>query len=672
MKWLAHLFRFGPSSDEPAAPGKSPHYADRAQPPRTREQIAVVHIKTGNALLGEGRFDEAAQQYRQAILVDVMHVGAHINLGFTLVQLGQLAEALAPLRQALALDPTSHDAHYLIGTVLLSQHAFTTAIAHLEQTIALKPDLLVAYRDLGKALHEIGQHARAKTVLRAGLAVDSQFADLHYFLGNIALHQMELDEALTSYDRALAIQPDYAAVHNNKAQALLDLCEFGSAAAAARKALALDPSMHAARSNLLMILSSDGHCSPEDYLVEARLYGELLMAQKGSVTASRAAVNHAQPREAARPLRIGFVSGDLHNHPVGFFLDNVMAFWDCSLGTEAIAYSNHPSHDELTVRLQARFSAWRDLSIMGDEAAARQIESDCIDVLVDLSGHTAENRLPLFARRPAPVQVSWLGYWASTGLPTIDWLLADPISIPPDQRGHFTESIWYLPDTRLCFTPPAGAGVPPVSDLPARDAGYITFGSFQRLTKLNDDVLALWARVMQAVPESRLRLQSKQMQDRTARAHLLQRLRVAGIDAQRVQLVEASTRLEYLAAHAEVDILLDTFPHTGATTTCEALWMGVPTLTLAGTTMLARQGASLLSCAGLAEWVARDQDDYVALAVRHACDLDALGRLRASLREQVSTSPVFDAARFTANLQTALRELSRESTRRAMPRQGGA
>lgn len=664
MNWLARLFRFGPSSDEPAAPDQSPQSVAIAQPPQTREQTAAAHIKIGNALLDEGRFEDALQRYRQAILVDCMHVGAHVNLGFTLVQLGQMTEALAALRQALALDPKSHDAHYLIGTVLLSQHAFTTAIVHLEQAIALKPDLLVAHRDLGKVLHDIGQHERAKTVLHAGVAIDPQFADLHYFLGNIALQQMELDDALTSYDRALAIQPDYAAVHNNRAQVLLDLCEFGSAAAAARKALALDPSMHAARSNLVMTLSVDGHCSPEDYLVEARLYGELLMAQKGSVTSSRAAVNHVQTSTAARHLRVGFVSGDLRNHPVGFFLDNVMAFWDRSLGLEAIAYSNHPSCDELTARLKTRFSAWRDLSIMPDEAAARQIESDGIDVLVDLSGHTPENRLPLFARRPAPVQVTWLGYWASTGLPTMDWLLADPTSIPPDRRAHFTESIWYLPDTRLCFTPPAGAGVPPVSVLPARDAGYVTFGSFQRLTKLNDDVLALWARVMQALPESRLRLQSRQMQDRTARAHLLQRLQVAGIDAQRVQLVEASARLEYLAAHAEVDILLDTFPHTGATTTCEALWMGVPTLTLAGTTMLARQGASLLGCAGLADWIARDKDAYVAFAVRHASDLDTLGRLRASLREQVAQSPVFDAARFTANLQTALREISREHTRR--------
>lgn len=653
MHWLSRLLRRDPNPCKPPLGGGP---ADRAglSGAHRLEITAAAHTRDGNALLGRGRFDEAAEQYRQAIHADARHVDAHVNLGFTLIELGRLQEALAPLRQALALAPASHDAHYLLGTVLLAQRALTPAIEHLEQAIALKPDLLVAYRDLGRALHEIGQHARAKSVLRGGIEVGSGFADLHYFLGNIEAHEMELHDALASYRRALAIQPDYAAVHSNMAPALLNLCDFKGAAASARKALALDPSMHHARSNLLVALSCDAQCAPEDYFAEARLYGEVLMAQTAARPAAHAGTAHAEAFSAARRLRIGFVSGDLRSHPVGFFLENVLAHWD-GLDMEAIGYSNHPSHDDLTARLKARFGAWRDVSGLSDEAVARQIQSDRIDVLIDLSGHTADNRLPLFARRPAPVQVSWLGYWASTGLPEIDYLLADPISVPPDQRAHFTESLWYLPDTRLCFTPPAGADVPQVSGPPALHAGHITFGSFQRLTKLNDGVLGLWARVLQAVPGSRLRLQSEQMKDRTAGTQLLHRLVSAGIVATRVQLAEAGTRIEYLAAHAEVDILLDTFPHSGATTTCEALWMGVPTVTLSGTTMLARQGASLLTCAGLSEWIASDEDDYVARAVRHAGDLESLARLRTGLREQVAASPLFDAARFTQLLQKAVR-----------------
>jgi protein O-GlcNAc transferase len=617
------------------------------------ETTAAGHIRAGNALLDQGRLDAAAAKYRQAIQVDATSADAHVNLSFALIELGRQGEALATLRRAVALAPTSPDAHYLLGTALQQELALAPAIEHFERAIALKPELLVAYRDLGKALHDAGQHDRARTVLQAGLAVDARFTDLHFFLGNIELHQMRLDEALASYRQALALQPDYAVVHSNMAQALLNLCDFRGAAAAARRALEIDPWMHFARSNLLMTLSSDMQYSSDEYLAEARRYGDLVTARLApyKVEALPGAT------EPARRLRIGFVSGDLRSHPVGFFLESVLAHWNSGLGMEAVAYSNHPAHDDLTARLKSRFNMWRNIWGLSDEAVARLVVSDGINVLVDLSGHTAENRLPLFARRLAPVQVSWLGYWASTGVPTMDFVVADPISVPPEHRSQFTESIWHLPETRLCFAPPAGPGVPEVSSLPALRAGHVTFGSFQRLTKLNDGVLRLWARVLHALPGSRLRLQSTQMKDPSARASLLQRLAAAGIDTARVQLAAPGTRLEYLAAHAEVDILLDTFPHSGATTTCEALWMGVPTITLAGATMLARQGASLLGCAGLAQWIAADEDDYVARATQHASDLEALSRLRSGLRQQAQASPLFDAVRFAAQLQKALHSM---------------
>ncbi len=603
---------------------------------------------------------DAAEQYREAIRADPLHADAHTNLAFVLIRMSDPEEALPLLTRAVALAPESHDAHYLLGTLLQAKLAFGPAIHHFERAIALKPDLLEAYRDLGKALHDTGNHERARAILRAGLQVDPGFVDLHYFLGNIELQQVRLQEALTSYRQALEIQPDYAAVHSNVAQVLLNLCEFDGAAEAARKALAINPSMHFARSNLLMTLSCDARCSPEEYLAEARRYGEVLASETGHGAAKPP---HARRPGAASPaerrLKVGFVSGDLHNHPVGYFLENVLAHWDDGLELEAIAYSNHPAQDDMTARLKALFTDWRDIWGRDDESVARLIDMDGIDILVDLSGHTAENRLPLFARRPAAIQVTWLGYWASTGVATMDHLLADPISVPPEHRAHFTETLWYLPDTRLCFTPPAGPGVPDVSSPPALQRGRITFGSFQRLTKLNEGTLRLWARVLNAVPGSQLRLQSTQMKDPEARAQLLQRLTAVGVPEQQVELALPGTRMEYLAAHAQVDILLDTFPHTGATTTCEALWMGVPTLTLAGATMLARQGASLLGAVGLADWVAADEGDYVDRAVRHSEDIEALARLRKGLRRQVADSPLFDAPRFAAHLQTAFRDMYR-------------
>jgi predicted O-linked N-acetylglucosamine transferase (SPINDLY family) len=365
-------------------------------------------------------------------------------------------------------------------------------------------------------------------------------------------------------------------------------------------------------------------------------------------------------------LRIAFVSGDLRNHPVGYFLENVLAHWK---GEEmaVTAYSNHPACDDLTARLQATVTTWRDISGLNDDEAAGLIEADQIDVLIDLSGHTAYNRLPMFARRVAPVQVSWLGYWASTGVPAIDHVIADPISVPAPHRLQFTENVWYLPSTRLCFSAPTTAETAAVSELPASRNGYVTFGSFQRVTKINDGVVRLWAEVLAAVPQSLLRLQSAQLGDASARSRLLARFAANGVDASRLQLFGPDTRSAYLAAHAEVDILLDTHPHSGATTTCEALWMGVPTVTLAGKTLLSRQSASLLTCAGLADWVAADEAGYVECAVRQARDQAGLSLLRAVLRDQVTRSPLFDAAQFTADFQGAMHAMWQ---RRAPPQVG--
>jgi protein O-GlcNAc transferase len=292
------------------------------------------------------------------------------------------------------------------------------------------------------------------------------------------------------------------------------------------------------------------------------------------------------------------------------------------------------------------------LTGLSDEAAARLIHADGVHVLIDMSGHTGYNRLPVFAWKPAPVQVSWLGYFATTGVAEIDYLLADQVGVPEARQAQFTESLWYLPDTRLCFTAPAADLA--VAPLPALANGRITFGCFQNLTKVNEGVLELWGKVMAALPDATLRLQCKQFSEPALVAQLQQRLQRHGIDPARVATHGSAQRAAYLAAHAEVDMILDTFPYPGGTTTCEALWMGVPTLTLAGDSLLARQGASLLSAAGLAQWVANSQEEYVAKAVAFASDLPELAALRAGLREQVLASPLFDAPRFARHFEEAL------------------
>jgi predicted O-linked N-acetylglucosamine transferase (SPINDLY family) len=290
---------------------------------------------------------------------------------------------------------------------------------------------------------------------------------------------------------------------------------------------------------------------------------------------------------------------------------------------------------------------------LSDENLAQQIREDGIDILIDLSGHTAHNRLPMFAWKPAPIQVSWLGYFATTGVTAIDYLIADPWTLPESEEANFTENIWRLPETRLCFTPPDVDME--ITPLPALSNGHLTFACFNNLTKMNDTVVALWARILAAVPTSRLFLKSKQLREASVRQSVVDRFAAHGIDSERLILEGLSPRAEYLATYQRVDIALDPFPYTGGTTSVEALWMGVPVLTLAGECFLSRQGVGLLMNAGLPEWIAADADDYVARAVSHASDLQRLAALRNGLRQQVLASPVFDAQRFAHHFETALR-----------------
>jgi len=309
-----------------------------------------------------------------------------------------------------------------------------------------------------------------------------------------------------------------------------------------------------------------------------------------------------------------------------------------------------PVPQGVTHRYEHSSSCARPLS---DERLAHKIREDRIDILIDHSGHTAHNRLPMFAWKPAPVHVSWLGYFATTGVAAMDYLIADPWTLPESEEANFTEKIWRLPQTRLCFTAPdVDLPVPP---LPALENGTITFGCFNNLTKMNDSVVALWARILTAVPRSRLFLKAKQLGEASVKQSIVERFAGHGIHSERLTLEGRSPRPEYLAAYQRVDIGLDPFPFPGGTTTAESLWMGVPVLTLAGERFLARQGVGLLMNAGLPDWIAADPEDYVARAVSHAGELHRLAALRSGLRAQVLASPIFDAPRFARHFEAALR-----------------
>ncbi|MEJ2033782.1 MAG: tetratricopeptide repeat protein, partial [Deltaproteobacteria bacterium] len=533
-----------------------------------------------------------------------------------------------------------------LGNVLRDQGKLGEAVANFQKALVLKPGHASAHCNLGSAFQDQGKLEEAEASYFRALALEPNLVEAHNNLGNVLKDQGKLAEAVSSYRRALALKPDFVEAHNNLGNALKARGELEAAVLSYRKALSLKPDYADAHSNLLLCLHYLPSLSSSDYFGEARGYGR----QAASQVSERFSDWHCS--FTPERLRVGLVSGDFRNHPVGYFLEGLLANIDPNR-IELIAYPTHQQEDELTARIRSCFVAWTPLQGMKDEMAARLIHTDGVHVLLDLAGHTANNRLPIFAWKPAPVQVSWLGYPASTGLAEMDYLLADPYVVPLEDEGHFTETIWRLPESYLCFSPPQAAVE--VGPLPALAAGRIVFGSFNNPTKMNDSVVALWAKVLHAVPDSRLFLKARPFSEPTVAEGARHRFEALGIAPERLVLEGyVPRREEHLAAYNRVDIALDPFPYNGTTTSVEGLWMGVPFLTRRGDRFVSRVSESIARNAGLADWVAMDDEDYVAKAAAHASDLEKLARLRAGLREQVLASPVFDAPRFVRNFETAL------------------
>jgi protein O-GlcNAc transferase len=610
-----------------------------------KPDYAEAHNNLGVALKDLGQLDAALASYHKAVELKPDYADAHNNLGTVLQTLGQPAAALISYRRAIDIEPGFAEAHSNLGNTLKELGQLDEALASCRRAIALKPDFADAYNNLGIALKELGQLDAAQTSYRRALQIKPDFAEAYNNLGSVLKELGQMDASVSSYRKAIQIKPDYAEAHSNLGIALKDLGQHDDALASYRRALALKPDFVNAQTNLLFTLNYTVH-TPEYCLEEAQKYGR--MADK-KVTAQFSSWSCTEKPER---LRVGMVSGDLHNHPVGHFLESVLAQIDPT-HIELIAYPTDTQVDELTIRIKPYFSAWKSLHSLSDEAAARLIHADGVHVLLDLSGHTGKNRLPIFSWKPAPVQANWLGYFATTGVAEMDYLLTTGVVVPQANQRYLSESVWYLPDTWLCFTPPkVDLSVVP---LPALQNGYLTFGCFQRLDKMGDAVLTAWANIFMALPNARLQLDCKQLGDSAVVKQQIQRFEQYGIDPTRVLMRGAApTREAYLARYAEVDVMLDTFPYPGVTTTCEALWMGVPTLTLAGDTLLSRQGAGVLTAAGLPDWVTTSASEYIAKAIALADDLPKLAELRAGLREQVSASPLFDAQRFARNLEEAL------------------
>lgn len=607
---------------------------------------ALFHL--GNVLTTLGRPVEAEAAWRRALACRPTFPEALAVLGAALLETGRLAEAEELLRRALEQRPELVEANYNLASALGQQGRLGEAESAWRRTLAVKPDFPAALVGQAIVFKQLGRLVEAEESARRALACQGDLAEAYNTLGAILRDQERLSDAEASLRRALELKPDLAGAYLNLGVTLADLGRHRAAEAACRQALALKPDYWLAHSNLLFCLTHNEEIDERALFAEHRLFAEKF---ETPLRACRAP--HDNTRDPERRLQIGFVSGDLRHHAVANYVEPVLAHLAARADLELHAYSNYPLEDQVSDRLRGHFAHWQAVNGMSDADLAQRIRGDRIDILLDLSGHTAHHRLLTFARQPAPLQASWMGYPATTGLQAMNYFLADRFFLPPGEYDdQFTERIVRLP-AGAPFLPFADA--PPVGPLPALTQGHVTFGSFNRPSKISPSVVALWAELMRAVPGSRLLLAAMRPDGR--REQLSEEFARHGIAGERLDFHPRCAMGDYLALHRQVDLCLDTFPYAGGTTTLHALWMGVPTITLSGRTVPGRSGAAILGHAGVEVFVAHLAAEFVAHGMRWANDLAALAALRGELRERLRSSAMGRPELVAAGMARALRRM---------------
>lgn len=643
---------------------------------------AEAQFHRGAALQALERREEAVEAYQQALALQPSYPAALNNLGTALQALGRSGEAIERLRRAIAERPDFAAAHSNLGNVLQEQKRLEEAADHYRQALAIDPSMIETYYNFGNALRLLGQLDQAIGCYRQALNLAPDDQRILNNLGVALRDRRLLEESIEVCARAVALAPDLAPAHDNLARSLQAAGRLSEAIDSYRRCLALDPDLLAAASNLADALAEQGHVeeaaarhraivaqSPDDPIAQEKLLfiaqylpdaSERMLFEEARAWGDRhapsipiEAARFDNDRDPARRLRLGYLSGDFKLHACAFFVHPLFAHHDRS-AVELFAYSEDEAPDGYTAAFREVSDHWRSVHTLDDEALARQIRADGIDVLVHLSAHTAGSRLKLAGLRPAPIQATWMGLGATTGVRALDYFITDRFLVPEGAERFFTESVIRLPTCAYCFSPPEA---PDVAPPPALSNGHVTFGTLSRAVRLNDRALGVWARILTRVPGSRLLINTLAMNDSATTERLRRFFAARGVEADRLELICTKGREATLGCYGRIDVALDPFPHNAGLTTYEALHMGAPVVSRAERPPQGRYGASILTNLGFPEWVADDDESYVDIAVALASDLDRLKALRAKMRERMQASPLRDAPAFARAMEAAYRQM---------------
>lgn len=617
------------------------------RPPEPPREDAAALDREGVALARQGRLAEAAVLLARAGALDPDDAGFRNNLGNVLSSLGRREEALACFEQAVALRPGDAallanlgSALYRLGRLAESERAYRRAFA-------LRPDYPEALSNFGNVLFDLERIEESVAANRRAVALKPDYAPAWNNLGNGLKRLGRYADAVGAYERAHVLAPDYADALANLGETLKEQGRAAEAVAVLRRAVAGAPGRAAIGSNFLFAMNADGGLAPDDVFAAHREWGRRVAA------AAPPAGRHDNSRDPDRRLRVGYLSPDFRRHSVAYFFEPLLAAHD-RRAIEVICYSNVARPDAVTERLKGLADGWREGRALDDADLAASIRRDAIDVLVDLAGHTMDSRLAVLAHRPAPVQASYLGYPNTTGLAAVDLRLTDASCDPLGDADRFhVEKLVRLPRVFLAYRPPDDA--PETAPPPCLANGFVTFGSFNNLAKVGPETVAAWAAVLGAVPDARLFLKAKALACEGTRARVAAAFGREGVAPARLEFSGWIVDGNPLSAYRRVDVALDTFPYNGTTTTCEALWMGVPVATVAGRTHAGRVGLSLLSAAGLGELAFADAPALVAGAAALAHDRDRLLVLRRTLRARLAASPLLDGPGLARAIEAAYR-----------------
>lgn len=641
QNWFSRFFRcLGIVSRRPISAECTTTTQAQAQ---AQVQVSVEALKArGNALLNEDRLAEALNYYRQASAIKPDDVDALVNMGFVLSEQQLFLEAAKPLKQATALAPQSADALYLLGIVSEALKDSGAAIQAFESALKTNERFDRCRRDLCRVLFFTGQFIEAKTLITEGIALNPTYADFHFYLGNLLFHERLLEDALVSYKNALAIHPENAEIHHNLGKIFLERGQLDAALESHYKACLLNTGKQEYFGSFLFTLNNHPDKSATEifshYIDYNTRFGLPMRAMWPT---------HSNSRQRTRRLKIGYVSPDFRFHSTRHFLEPLLENHNKSV-VEVYAYAELEYADEVTARYKTYVEHWIPTIGMTTETLCAQIQSDQIDILVDLAGHTTHNRLDTFARKPAPIAVSWLGFGYTTGLTAIDYFLTNVASTPIGHEGLFSETPWRVPTPDYVYRPSAGMGA--VSSLPAFNRGYVTLGTLTRSVRINRRTIRVWAAILKRIEGAKLVVDSRNFQGASEQAALANLFADHGIARDRLEIGCHSPPWDVLRS---IDIGLDCFPHNSGTTLCETLYMGVPFVTLAGRPSVGRLGSAILEGVGHAEWIARTEEEYVEKTVALASDLESLSVTRANLRPQMEASLLMDEPAFAKKIEDA-------------------